>query len=238
MSKRLITILLTVFTVMLLTGCNGDQKAVTETAEGFLTAMVNNDLEAAGQYASEEFMNSETMKMMDSEYLADAFYAQMGQEKEDMGEEAQAAVDAYVQNVVKKAYKSFEIQDIKIQEDSASVTAKITLGYDPEASSDVSDETIELVKEYQSEHYDELVSIYTQEGEKAMFKKIYNDLIPIIVGKMQEDIEKSSGSEEKTILTLQKTDGKWLVTDLEENRAGAETEETAGEGATDQETSK
>ena len=71
-----------------------------------------------------------------------------------------------------------------------------------------------------------------------MFKKIYNDLIPIIVGKMQEDIEKSSGSEEKTILTLQKTDGKWLVTDLEENRAGAETEETAGEGATDQETSK
>ena len=233
MSKRLITILLTVFTVMLLTGCNGDQKAVSETAEGFLTAMVNNDLDAAGQYASEEFMNSETMKMMDSEYLADAFYAQMGQEKEDMGEEAQAAVDAYVQNVVKKAYKSFEIQ-----EDSASVTAKITLGYDLEASSDVSEETIELVKEYQSEHYDELVSIYTEEGEKAMFKKIYNDLIPIIVGKMQEDIEKSSGSEEKTILTLQKTDGKWLVTDLEENRAGAETEETAGEGATDQETSK
>lgn len=238
MSKRLITILLTVFTVMLLTGCNGDQKAVTETAEGFLTAMVNNDLDAAGQYASEEFMNSETMKMMDPEYLADVFYAQMGQEKEDMGEEAQAAVDAYVQNVVKKAYRSFEIQDIKIQEDSASVTAKITLGYDPEASSDVSDETIELVKEYQSEHYDELVAIYTQEGEKAMFKKIYNDLIPIIVGKMQEDIEKSTGSEEKTILTLKKTDGKWLVTDLEENRAGAGTEETAGEGATDQETSK
>ena len=59
MSKRLITILLTVFTVMLLTGCNGDQKAVSETAEGFLTAMVNNDLDAAGQYASEEFMNSE-----------------------------------------------------------------------------------------------------------------------------------------------------------------------------------
>ena len=146
--------------------------------------------------------------------------------------------DRRVRKLVKKAYKSFEIQDIKIQEDSASVTAKITLGYDPEASSDVSDETIELVKEYQSEHYDELVSIYTQEGEKAMYKKIYNDLIPIIVGKMQEDIEKSTGSEEKTILTLKKTDGKWLVTDLEENKAGAGTEETAGEGATDQETSK
>ena len=37
MSKRLISVLVTVFTVMLLaTGCNSDQKAVTESVEGFL----------------------------------------------------------------------------------------------------------------------------------------------------------------------------------------------------------
>ena len=62
-----------------------------------------------------------------------------------------------------------------------------------------------------------------------MYKKIYNDLIPIVIGKMQESLESSEPSEEKTILSLVKKDGKWLVTDLEENRPGAVAGNTAEE---------
>ena len=232
MSRKLVTVLVTVFTVMLLTGCNTDKKAVTETVEGFLNAMVSNDMEAASQYATEEFMNSDTIKLMDPNYLADTFYAAMNVQKEDMGEEAQNAVNEYVKNVVDKAYKSFEIQDVKVQEDdTAAVTAKIILGYNPESSSSVPAETVDVVNEYQTEHYDELISIYTEEGEKAMYKKIYNDLIPIVIGKMQEALENSATSEEKTILTLQKTDKKWLITNLEEKRPAANTAVTAEEAA-------
>ena len=230
MSKKLITVLLTVLTVLILTGCNTDKKAVTETAEGFLNAMVSNDMKAASQFATEDFMNSKTMKLMDPEYLADTFYAAMGVEKEDMGEEAQKAVDEYVRKVISKAYKSFEIQDTKVMEETASVTAKITLGYDPGASSGQSEETLDLIKQYQSEHYDELIAIYKDEGEKAMYKKMYNDLIPIVIGRMQEELENSAPSDEKTVLSLAKIDKKWLVTDLEENRpqaAGAQAEEEA-----------
>jgi len=232
MSKRLVTVLVTVVTVMLLvTGCNSDQKAVTETVEGFLNAMVANDMETASQYATEEFMNSDTMKLMQPDYLADIFYETLAVEKDDLGEEAQNAVNEYVKNVVDKAYKSFDIQDIKIQEETAAVTAKITLGYNPEASSGVSEDTNALVSEYQTEHYDELVAVFTEEGEKAMYKRIYNDLIPIIIGKMQEALESGEPSEEKTILSLVKTDGKWLITDLEENRPGAAAGSTAEEAA-------
>ena len=230
MSKKLITVLLTVLTVLILTGCNTDKKAVTETAEGFLNAMVSNDMKAASQFATEDFMNSKTMKLMDPEYLADTFYAAMGVEKEDMGEEAQKAVDEYVRKVISKAYKSFEIQDVKVMENIAGVTAKITLGYDPGASSAQSDETLDLISQYQSEHYDELIAIYKDEGEKAMYKKMYNDLIPIVIGKMQEELENSAPSDEKTVLSLEKFDKKWLVTNLEENRpqaADAQTEEEA-----------
>ena len=134
MSKRLITVLVTVFTVMLLTGCNSDKKAVTETVDGFLNAMVANDMEKASQYATEEFMKSDTMKMMDPEYLADTFYAAMGIGKDDLDVEAQNAVNEYVKKVVDKAYKSFEVQDIKVQEETAAVTARITLGYNPPGS--------------------------------------------------------------------------------------------------------
>ena len=231
MSRKLITMLLTALTILVLTGCNGEKKAVTETAEGFLNAMVNNDMDAAAQYATEDFMNSKTMKLMDPDYLAETFYTAMGVSKEDMDEEAQKAVDEYVGKVVEKAYKSFEIQDIKIQEGKASVTAKITLGYDPEASSKLSDETVTMIRDYQSEHYDELIAIYTDEGESAMYKKIYSDLIPIVIGKMQEELESSVPSDEKTVLSLEKIDKKWLVTNLEETRPQSATQQTTEEAA-------
>ena len=64
-----------------------------------------------------------------------------------------------------------------------------------------------------------------------MNKKIYNDLIPIVIGKMQEVLESSEPSEEKTILSLVKKDGVWLVTDLDENRPGAAAGDTAAEAA-------
>ena len=208
MSRRLISVLVTVFTVMLLaTGCNSDQKAVTESVEGFLNAMVANDMEKASQYATEDFMKSDTMKLMQPDYLADTFYSAMGIEKNDLDEKAQNAVNEYVKNVVDKAYKSFEIQDIKVQEETAAVTARITLGYNPDASSNMSDDTGDLINAYQTEHYDELITIYTEEGEKAMNKKIYK------------------------ILSLVKKDGKWLVTELEENRPGAAAGNTAEEAA-------
>lgn len=208
MNKRFITVLLTMLTVVFLTGCNGDQKAVTETVEGFLNAMVANDLEAVAQYASEDFMESETMKLMDPQYLADSFYATMDVAKEDMSEETQKAVDDYVNQVVAKAYESFEIQDIKVQENTAAVTTKITLGYNPDEGAQIPEETIDLIDAYQSEHYDELIAIYTDKGENAMYNKLYNDLIPIVIGKMQEQLEQGTPTEEKTILTLEKRDGK------------------------------
>ena len=72
MSKRWITVMLTALTVLMLTGCNANQKAVTEAADGFLTAIVNNDKEAAAQYASEEFMKSEEVQFMDPQNLSES----------------------------------------------------------------------------------------------------------------------------------------------------------------------
>ena len=231
MSKRWITVMLTALTVFMLTGCNANKKAVTEAADGFLTAIVNNDKEAAAQFASEEFMNSEEVQFMDPGHLSEAFYAAMGIDKEDLDEEAVSAVDAYVQELVVRAYQSYEIQDVKVQKDTASVTAKITLGYDPDASAVIPAETQELIDQYQKEHYDELVDIYIEEGEKAMYKKLYNDLIPIVIGKMHEHIENGGTSEEKTVLTLSKIDKVWIVTALEENRPSAAEAVTAMEAA-------
>ena len=231
MGKRWITLLLTAFAVMMLSGCGMNKKAVTETAEGFLTAIVNNDKETAAQFASEDFMKSEAMQFMDPQHLADSFYAVLKIDKEELDEEAVKAVDDYVNELVVRAYQGYEIQDVNVRKDSATVTAKITLGYDPDASSGISEETQELIDRYQNEQYDELVNIKIEEGEKAMYKKLYNDLIPIVIGKMHEQIENGGTSEEKTVLTLSKIDKTWIVTALEENRPSAAEAVSAQEAA-------
>ena len=139
--------------------------------------------------------------------------------------------------VIEKAYKDYEIQDIKIQGNTASVTAKIILGYDPDSPITITDETNEVIKQYQTDHYDELLEIYAEQGEKEMNKKLYSDLIPIIIGDMQKRLEEASPAEEKTILSLEKIDGKWLVTDLVENRPQPEAVQEAGTGETAEEAS-
>ena len=237
MSKRWLTVFMTALTVLMLTGCSFSKKAVTEAADGFLNAIVNNDKEAASQFASEEFMKSEAIQFMDPQYLADSFYAAMGVDKEELDEAAIKAVDDYVEELVARAYQSYEIQDVKVQKDQASVTAKIILGYDPDASARIPEDTQELIDQYQKDHYDELVGIYIDEGEKAMYKKLYNDLIPIVIGKMHEQIKTGSTSEEKTILTLSKVEKTWIVTALEEDRPSAAEAVTAEEAAAASDTS-
>ena len=49
MGRKWITALLTLVTVLLMTGCNSDQKDITEATEGFLGAIVKNDMETAAQ---------------------------------------------------------------------------------------------------------------------------------------------------------------------------------------------
>ena len=237
MGRKWITALLTLVTVLLMTGCNSDQKDITEATEGFLGAIVKNDMETAAQYATEDFMNSDAMKITDSKILADEFFEAIGIAREDISEESAKVVDDYMALVIEKAYKDYEIQDIKIQGNTASVTAKIILGYDPDSPITITDETNEVIKQYQTDHYDELLEIYAEQGEKEMNKKLYSDLIPIIIGDMQKRLEEASPAEEKTILSLEKIDGKWLVTDLVENRPQPEAVQEAGTGETDEEAS-
>ena len=237
MSKKWITVLVTALTVLLLTGCNANQKAVTEAADGFLTALTNNDREAAAQFASGEFMESDTMLFMEPQHLSDAFYAYMGVDKEDLSEEAVKAVDEYVNELVTRAYQSYEIQDVKVQKDQASVTCKIVLGYDPDTAVKISEQTEEMIDQYQTEHYDELIDIYIEEGEKAMYRKLYNDLIPIVIGEMHAQIKSGSTSEEKTVLTLSKVDKNWIVTAVDEERHSAAEAVSAQEAAAAADTS-
>lgn len=227
MKKRwLVWIMAIAMTAVLLTGCSGDRTQVRTAAEGFLQAIVDSDADAAGEYASEEFLSSDQMAFLDANKLESSFYASMGINKEDLDETAQETVSSYINTVVANAYQSYDVGDIKLQDGIAYVTTEITLGYDPEASSEISEELQEEIEEYQSEHYDELVQIYLDDGEEAMYKSLYNGLIPIIISDMQEQVDGSSQKSERAILTLEKVEEEgWLITAMEEDPADSDSKE-------------
>lgn len=226
MKKLLVWAMTVIAVTAMLTGCNSEQKAVQETTEKFLQALVDSDLDVLAECSTPELMQSDEMKLLDKENLANSFYEAIGVEKEDLSEEAVKAVDIYVDRVVDSVYKDYKVGDIKIQGDTASVTTEITLGFDPNEESSLSDSTMEEIEKYRTEHYDELVDLYVEQGEKALYQKIYDDLIPIIVTKMEEELAGSNDTVESTILTLKKIDGVWKVTEL------LETAETSAEGET------
>ena len=226
MKKLLVWAMTVIAVTVMLTGCNSEQKAVQETTEKFLQALVDSDLDVLAECSTPELMQSDEMKLLDKENLANSFYEAIGVEKEDLSEEAVKAVDIYVDRVVDSVYKDYKVGDIKIQGDTASVTTEITLGFDPNEESSLSDSTMEEIEKYRTEHYDELVDLYVEQGEKALYQKIYDDLIPIIVTKMEEELAGSNDTVESTILTLKKIDGVWKVTEL------LETAETSAEGET------
>ncbi len=178
MKKLLVWAMTVIAVTVMLTGCNSEQKAVQETTEKFLQALVDSDLDVLAECSTPELMQSDEMKLLDKENLANSFYEAIGVEKEDLSEEAVKAVDIYVDRVVDSVYKDYKVGDIKIQGDTASVTTEITLGFDPNEESSLSDSTMEEIEKYRTEHYDELVDLYVEQGEKALYQKIYDDLIP------------------------------------------------------------
>lgn len=229
--KWLVWLISFIAAAVLLTGCGADQKEVRETTESFMQALVDSDLETAKQYATKELIASEEMRLLDKENLETSFYDAIGVKRESLGEEAQKAVSEYVSDVVDKAYQSYEIGDIKIQGDTASVTTKVTLGFDPDAESNLAETAQEEINSYQTENYEDLVNVYIEEGETALYNKLYNDLLPIIAAKMKDELDNSSSKEESTILTLKKTDEGWKVTQLQEAVTDAEEGDAAQETA-------
>ena len=229
--KWLVWLISFIAAAVLLTGCGADQKEVRETTESFMQALVDSDLETAKQYATKELIASEEMRLLDKENLETSFYDAIGVKRESLGEEAQKAVSEYVSDVVDKAYQSYEIGDIKIQGDTASVTTKVTLGFDPDAESNLAETAQEEINSYQTENYEDLVNVYIEEGETALYNKLYNDLLPIIAAKMKDELDNSSSKEESTILTLKKTDEGWKVTQLQEAVTDAEESDAAQETA-------
>lgn len=204
-----------------LVGCgNRDEKDIRAAGEGMLQGWVDGDWTEISEYGTEDFLNSSKMDNFNLERSEESFYEEIGVAKDDLDESSQEAVTAYLEDFSKEFIESYEITDVSEDEDdgSGTVYATVVLAFDPDViDTDDNEELQKLSDDYLAEHQDELVTVYTTEGEEGMYRKIYNDLIPDIMKVYREITDAADSYTEAVELTVEKQDdGAWLVSDYQE----------------------
>ena len=133
---------------------------------------------------------------------------------EDLSDEALASIEKFKTFLLENLVESYELGEIKVDGDTATVEGTVNYTFDPDKIEDVDIDSAmnDLVNAYTAEHIDELIQVLNDEGEDALSIKMLNDLIPDIFDAYSEAILELGKTSENTVMTLTNQDGSWIVT--------------------------
>ena len=132
----------------------------------------------------------------------------------DLSDKTKAAIDDYVQTMMKNMVKSYEIKDVKEESDSVGkVTASVTFGFDPEAAGkvDVNAEVEQMATDYMNANMAELTNIYMTGGQTALMQKVLDDLVEDILDLYTDAVMKTGETTQDVTFVVEKVDDKWLI---------------------------
>lgn len=221
MKKRIRFISALFAAVLLLGGCAIHEKEIRAASDGFLAAVKEGDREKALEYAAPQAVEKAGLNYSDKEELENSLYEQMfsqdpGIGREDLSEETQAAFSEFVDTLIQRSVLGYEILEIREKKGVGTVTGTVVAGYSEEQGELLREkgDIEKVIQVYREEHTDELLEVYQQQGPQAMKRKIYSDVIMIMAYSMKESIEEAEEVVNDAVLTVEKQDGRWIVTDI------------------------
>ena len=207
---------------MSLTGCGSasTEDQIRATAEGLLKALQAGEFDKLSDYATEEVMSDEggLAGFEDISDLPGYFIEQLGVDESILSDDAKAAIEDFTNAVLDGYIESYEIGEITVDEDEVgTVPCSITYGFSSDVFSDsgISDKVNDITDAYAQDNYDELMTIYQEEGEDALLSTFYNAVMPEIMSVMKDALAASTGETEDWVMTIENIDGSWKVTALE-----------------------
>lgn len=233
MKKRLVCLLLaTSMLSVVFTGCGEKKdysKKVKEAAYGTMKGIADADSAQVKKFAEESVLKDSKLAQIDAKVMEDTFYQGFtsGNEqlKSYLDDDTKKVIEKFCEKLAKDFIVEFEIQSVKVDKDKmqGTVIVKAKYGYNPEKiQSSIQEVNTDLqgdMAEYQKENMDELQKLYLSDGEAGLYGKIYKDIIPMMLNKMSEKIEKTGSVEKKLKITVkaQDKDGdSWKVSKVEE----------------------
>ncbi|MBQ9023474.1 MAG: hypothetical protein IJ108_06110 [Eubacterium sp.] len=196
------------------------ESEVTAVVDGFFTTMQSGELSKLTDYCSQEVLdNQELAGLAEAESFDEMFYESFGLEdmglsEDDISDEAKASVTNMANTIVRELIGSYTISDVSVNGDTATVDGTVTYGYNTDFDIDIDGINDEVMSDIPEDQMSEYADVYMNEGEAAMMAKIMNDLMPTLLDRYTEALLESEGETDQIQATVTKTDGKWLITEM------------------------
>ena len=202
-----------------LTGCSKyDKSGAQEAAGNFLAAVKSGDENSINAYASSEVAGGDFVKLFDVNSIKEQFLA--GFVDIEVEEETTQELDEFC-SMFSSLITGYEISEVTVDKDgkaTAICTMETRFPIDITSSEESSEMVKEITESYQTQHQDEIDTMFAEEGEEAATARIYNYMTREVLDAYESLIEDSSPENYAIVLTLEKnpeTDS-WYVTNIQD----------------------
>ena len=198
---------LCVFALVFLAGCGSNsQDEQKQVVTDFFTYVSKCDTKNLKKITSSSVFNSMELEKMEKEL------SEFTEEK--YGKVFVEETDKFKKAIFKDLFTDIKITDVKEDGDKVKVTVT-GKEKDYDFSFDQS-ELNDLATQYVTEHQDELLKVYQEEGETAFQIKVFDEVAPTVYKAMTDTYKKAPTKKLKSTVTLEKKDDKWIITGLDE----------------------
>ena len=199
--------ILCVFALVFLAGCGSNsQDEQKQVVTDFFTYVSKCDTKNLKKITSSSVFNDMELEKMEKELSQ---YTE-----EEFGKVFVEETDKFKKAIFKDLFTDIKITDVKEDGDKVKVTVT-GKEKDYDFSFDQS-ELNDLATQYVTDHQDELLKVYQEEGETAFQIKIFDEIAPTIYKTMTDTYKAAPTKKLKSTVTLEKKDDKWIITGLDE----------------------
>lgn len=239
--KMGIAVLSAALMVSSLTGCASKEKeAVKASAEGFLGAIKDGNVEAVAQYATPKVAEGEFVKIFEPEYMEDLLAEKIPEV--EFNDEAKAKLEEFYKSF-STMVESYEVTDVTIGKDKkAKATAVITTSFPIDVLEEeaMTEKLTQAISDYYSANSAEVSETLITEGEDSTSSNMMNQLMVVVLDVYIDTIANSQGDTYVADIDLTKDTvlDKWLVSDfkvyrqLEEGEMPTDASTTAAQDTT------
>ena len=237
-SQKLTAFCMTLLLIVSLSaGCgsgNANPTDAVASADSFLKAVQNADLDTAAKYASPEVIDRLGWSDDDINDVMNDFFAAIagyGISEEDLRAipEVEASIGQFTDKLKTSLITSYDIDksSVKSENNACTLNASVVKFSEDDFYALLDDELIHEVAEFSINYAQEhggLTDENVPDGEEAapvsdvsMYTDLYRALVPFVMEKLSTRLDELAGTDSTTwVMTITPADGKMLITDIED----------------------
>lgn len=203
--KKIIKVLLSAFLFVGIAACgnneDAEKQAVKEVVDNYFTAVQSGDYKKAMEYYTDDADDGYEILQLD-EMLEEELTNQ------GLGDDFDNAAKDWVTSTVKKLFKTYEVGDITLKDDTATVqlTGQAINLEGLNNTDDLNTRIEEATNNYMTEHYDELVQIYNDNDEDTAQGLVVKALAEFLFGELDSYVDTFDYADYESEMTLVKQD--------------------------------